>query len=306
MCSFLSRECYLRFSSQTYNLRKLHESIHLTNNSVQCKYKSAGRDVALPSYNMWDSNEFKNYLKNIGYPTVFEKVIYPGMRQCITGAILLNQDNIDPRKNSFELYGADFMLTEDFQPWLIEINAKPALYASTPVTGRLCPQVLEDLIKVIIDVPHKPKANTGKFELLYKENVPKMPKVNTESLVLKGTPLNKEYFCDPSVGTIGETDETEPSQENIKEIQHYICKVNVEMHKALKNLLNVIEQEHKRPKPDSSENVKIEEVNDEMTKTSPVLAVSQHSSTHIVQQNTMIHTIMNALKNIANNATGYS
>lgn len=144
---FNSRDCYLRFSSQTYSLRKLHESIHLTNNSIQQRYNTTSRDVALPDYNMWDSKQFKCYLNNIGYPAAFSKIIYPGMKESITAAILMNQDKLSKRPNSFELYGADFMLTEDFQPWLLEINSKPALGPTTPITAKMCPQVLEDLIK---------------------------------------------------------------------------------------------------------------------------------------------------------------
>lgn len=98
---------------------------------------------------MWDSVEFQRYLENIGYPTIYKTTIYPGMKQCIVAAVLLNQEYIAVRKNSFELYGADFMITEDFKPWLIEINSKPALYPSTPITARMCPSVLEDVIKGI-------------------------------------------------------------------------------------------------------------------------------------------------------------
>lgn len=96
---------------------------------------------------MWDTQQFKQYLSDIGYPNAYNKIIYPGMKESITGAILLNQCYLDQRKNSFELYGADFMLTEDFQPWLIEINSKPALGHTTPVTAKMCPKVLEDVIK---------------------------------------------------------------------------------------------------------------------------------------------------------------
>lgn len=58
-------------------------------------------------------------------------------------------EKLEKRKNCFELYGADFMVTEDFKPWLLEINSNPALHASTPVTAKMCPQVLRDVIKGI-------------------------------------------------------------------------------------------------------------------------------------------------------------
>jgi tubulin monoglycylase TTLL3/8 len=63
--------------------------------------------------------------------------------------MLACQDTMDKRQNSFELYGADFMLTDDFTPWLIEINASPDLAPTTSVTARLCPQCLEDVVKGI-------------------------------------------------------------------------------------------------------------------------------------------------------------
>lgn len=39
------------------------------------------------------------------------------------------------------------MISEDFYPWLIEINASPDLAPSTSVTARMCPQAVEDTIK---------------------------------------------------------------------------------------------------------------------------------------------------------------
>lgn len=78
---------------------------------------------------------------------MWESKIYPGMKQCLIGAMLACQDTMDKRQNSFELYGADFMLTDDFTPWLIEINSSPDLAPTTSVTARLCPQCLEDVVK---------------------------------------------------------------------------------------------------------------------------------------------------------------
>lgn len=58
------RDSYLRFSSQMFSLSNYHESVHLTNNAVQSRYKNNNeRDKALPDENMWDCLTFKAYLK---------------------------------------------------------------------------------------------------------------------------------------------------------------------------------------------------------------------------------------------------
>lgn len=141
------RECYLRFSSQMFDLKKLNESIHLTNNSVQCKYKNCERDAKLPADNMWHSATFEQYLHDMGYPFVWKNIIYRGMKEALVALYMTCQDKMATRINSFELCGADFMVSEDFKPYLIEINSRPAIYGSTKITAAMCPKVLIDVIK---------------------------------------------------------------------------------------------------------------------------------------------------------------
>lgn len=77
---WMYKESYLRFSSQTFNLDNFHESLHLTNHAVQCKYKNTlDRDKSLPEDNMWDCYTFQTYLRNTGHQNKWESVIYPGM-----------------------------------------------------------------------------------------------------------------------------------------------------------------------------------------------------------------------------------
>lgn len=85
--------------------------------------------------------------RNRGDGDAWEHLIYPGMKQGLIGALLASQESMDKRPNSFELYGADFMVMEDYSVWLIEINSHPDMSNSTSVTTRLCRKVMEDTIK---------------------------------------------------------------------------------------------------------------------------------------------------------------
>ncbi|XP_050309337.1 tubulin glycylase 3A-like isoform X2 [Anthonomus grandis grandis] len=183
---WIFRDSYLRFSGQTFNLENFHESLHLTNHAVQCKYTNGQRDKALPDDNMWDCHTFKAYLKQIGFLDKWSQVIFPGMKQSIICAMLASQDTMDRRPNTYEIYGADFMLTEDFTPWLLEINCSPDLSFSTSVTSRLCPQCMEDILKVIIDRRKDQNADTGLFELAYKQNYPRTPPYLGMNLSVRG------------------------------------------------------------------------------------------------------------------------
>lgn len=49
----------------------------------------------------------------------------------------LCQDLVEHRKKSWELYGYDFMVDDQYKPWLIEINSSPACDYSTKVGNQL-------------------------------------------------------------------------------------------------------------------------------------------------------------------------
>nr|XP_013105800.1 unnamed protein product [Stomoxys calcitrans] len=188
---WMYKECYLRFSSQEYTLTNHHESVHLTNHAIQKKYTNNGkRDKRLPNENMWDSYSFQAYLRQIGKQELWLERIYPGMRKAIVAAILVSQDHMERTPNTFELFGADFMICENFYPWLIEINSNPDLGATTSVTARMCPQCLEDVIKVVIDRRNDGKADVGNFELIYRQIIPPTPAYMGLNLIVRGKQIS--------------------------------------------------------------------------------------------------------------------
>lgn len=145
-------------------------SVHLCNNSIQKYFQpSAGRDPALPAESMWSCAEFRSWLSASGRGDLWEDVVLPGMRRAVIQTLLTAQDSVEPRKASFELYGADFLLGCDLNPWLLEVNVSPTMACSTVVTARLCPAVQEDTLRVVLDRHYDRNTHTGGFQLIYKQ-----------------------------------------------------------------------------------------------------------------------------------------
>lgn len=62
---------------------------------------------------------------------VFRDSIKASMRNSVMKSLISVQDMVENRQNSFELFGYDFMIDNDYRPWLIEINSSPSMDYST-------------------------------------------------------------------------------------------------------------------------------------------------------------------------------
>lgn len=184
---WMYKDCYLRFSSQEFTLDSFWNSIHLTNNSIQKHCKNGKRSVNLPAHNMWNLSDFKAFLNNNGYGNIWPS-IYAGMKKSAIAIVQASLVETDILQNSFEIYGCDFMLNEQFEPHLIEVNSSPDMSPSTTVTRRICPAVLEDLLKVVIDHSRNSKASTGNFELIFSTPVAKVSSY-IQGLLINGTAM---------------------------------------------------------------------------------------------------------------------
>ena len=91
-------------------------------------------------------NELQRYLdaiyadKNISV----ERDILSKVKEIVVDVIHANCNLVDPRRNesNFEIFGLDFMVDRQIQPYLIEINSNPSLEINCPLLSRVIPSML--------------------------------------------------------------------------------------------------------------------------------------------------------------------
>merc|ERR1719321_727784 len=138
---------------------------------------------------MWDSEQFAEYLRDWrtspewpasmnDWPMEPWERVQQRMKAAVYASMESVADHVEHRPNTFELFGYDFMVCEQFDVWLIEVNSSPDLSSSTSTTRTLVKQVIEDMMTLVVDVeqmglPRKKKKwseisddAAGRFELL--------------------------------------------------------------------------------------------------------------------------------------------
>ena len=65
------------------------------------------------------------------------------------------QDKLDRKFGCFEIFGLDFMLDDQLNPVLIEVNTNPAIFTDTVVQKEIIPHLVADIVKVATTL-HQP------------------------------------------------------------------------------------------------------------------------------------------------------
>lgn len=75
------------------------------------------------------------------------------IKSLIVRCFLASRKILDPqkRKNCFELFGYDFIIDEDFNVWMIEVNTNPCIEESSSILKVYLPRMIDDMLKLSSD-----------------------------------------------------------------------------------------------------------------------------------------------------------
>ena len=79
----------------------------------------------------------------------FAKTMVPQFKKLVQDTIKAVSRKMDPNRRQFswEIFGYDFMIDDEMNPWLIEVNTNPCLELTSPYIARLIPGMIENAIK---------------------------------------------------------------------------------------------------------------------------------------------------------------
>ena len=186
LCAYMYNDGYIRTSSSKYSLSKKslkNKLIHLTNDGVQNKDKKYGKFEA---GNKMSYSEFQEYISQ-KYPersTWVRSIMCQEIKNILEDVVRASKDTINPkRRQCFQLFGCDFMVTEGFEVKLIEINANPCLEFSNSYLEELLTDVVESTFQLTLDnfFP-PPRRNLTKQSSEAIERIKKAKEINRYSL----------------------------------------------------------------------------------------------------------------------------
>lgn len=132
--------------------------VHITNHSVQKlskDYSKYEEGNVMSVDNIFDYIAEKTGNKNIRSTLLIEwsKIII----DVISSGFKEGMNNLEDLSNTsnlhnFEMFGFDFMLDENLQTWLLEVNTNPGLEQNNKWASNIVNNMLEELIQICVDV----------------------------------------------------------------------------------------------------------------------------------------------------------
>ena len=164
---YVFKEGHLKTCSVEYNSSSNNPYTHITNYSFQKHNNNfqkfeKGNEVPFYDFQKFIDENYpeKKYKLNVDLMDKIKEIVYITMRS-------VKKLNKNKRNHSFEIFGYDFMLDENFNLFLIEINTNPGLEESSPWIKIIIPRMLDDALRLTLDQLFDTKYD---FNLNYKRS----------------------------------------------------------------------------------------------------------------------------------------
>ena len=172
---YVYKQGYLRTSSGKFSLSDQSKFVHLTNHCFQV---NGDQYAKFEQGNTLSYADFQKYLDET-MPTQklkLEEFLFPRIKDLIIDTVLSVKRRMNPsgKHNVFELFGFDFLLDEDLRCWLLECNTNPYLGTPNEYMEKLVPQMLNDMLKIVLDPVLPPQVvpdafRQNEFELVFRD-----------------------------------------------------------------------------------------------------------------------------------------
>ena len=122
----------------------------MTNNAVQ---KNGPHYGNFEDGNQLSFSDFKLYLQSTSPRIDFESDILSRMKYYAAVSLAAAKKRLNPnkRRECFEIFGYDFIIDNEYNVWLIEVNTNPCIEESSKILKKLIPRMLNDAFKLTID-----------------------------------------------------------------------------------------------------------------------------------------------------------
>ena len=97
------------------------------------------------------SAQFADYLRELGHGEAWRERVLPSLQRVAAATMRHARTRVEPRRDSFEVYGLDLVLDEALQPWLIEVNESPNLGShASSLKEKMLQPMLTSLVDLVV------------------------------------------------------------------------------------------------------------------------------------------------------------
>jgi tubulin polyglutamylase TTLL2 len=145
---YIYREGLARFSTERYDLANLENKFaHLTNSSINKLSPHLYSDKkVIGSGSKWTFEQLNSYLQGSGIDI---QTIWRKIEQIVILSLLPLTPQVPDISCCFELLGYDVILDQSLKPWLLEVNASPALAVECDIDVSVKSALLSDMVELL-------------------------------------------------------------------------------------------------------------------------------------------------------------